>query len=175
MVDGYVISPQQADQFRRLFGAATRAGDGSGLRVGQVLSRRTYPQRRRRGGGASSILARITGWVLVSANKWHYAWEQVALDANNADVVVEGGLSGTTTENYAINLREVNNTATGTQGNSIDHSTNYPTTFSLKPFGGGANGVTANQTPVKLTLSVRTDGTTVYTFESENGEQGPCS
>ncbi len=122
------------------------------------------------------FLARITGWSAIIPNaRWRYAWEELLLETDN-DFPYGGGLTGTTTDFYALNLREMNNIThhTGTQGNSINQLPPYPTNFHLLPVGGGTGGVVGNQVVVLMRIIVDTLGVGRPVFEYENADFGSC-
>ena len=124
----------------------------------------------------SRILARITGSAQVgTARRWKYAWNEVRIGDDFGLVDVEGGLSGTTSTNFALNVIELLNVAdgAGTQGNSVkENRTDFPAGFNLQPVG-GEDGVdvivelrpylTAGESPVLLWL-----------FSYENAHDGVC-
>lgn len=121
------------------------------------------------------ILARLTGWAVDSDNKWVHSWTQVELDSSGDDYVVSGGLSGTTTSNFARNLLEVNNTASGVQGNSVNNAgADYPAGFSLQPIGGGTGGVPGNTVVVWLRNIVTKEGGRAWVFDTPNADDGTC-
>lgn len=124
----------------------------------------------------SRILARITGSAQVgTARQWRYAWNEVRIGDDFGLVDVEGGLSGTTSTNFALNVIELLNVAdgAGTQGNSVkEDRADFPDGFDLQPVG-GSDGVdvivelrpylTAGESPVLLWL-----------FSYENAHDGVC-
>jgi len=125
--------------------------------------------------------AKITGWSQIGAiRKWRYAWVEAELSGDTYQAK-SGGRSGTTTVNYALNLREGANLTdhAGTQGNGVNEAgSSYPEGFHLVPIGGGTgngNGTPANQTYVWMHVTTDTAGATRYEFAATNQNDGTCS
>lgn len=127
--------------------------------------------------GPDWFLARITGWAPIIANaRWKYAWQEILIESDG-DIICGGGLSGTTSDYYALNLTEMNNVPdhSGTQGNSVNQTSNYPPNYHLLPVGGGTGGVVANQVIVVMYAISDTGQNFRPVFEYQNTDQGPCS
>jgi len=110
--------------------------------------------------------------------RWKYAWELITLDGDD-DSLITGDLarSGTTGSDYALNITELNNVTqgTGTQGNSVDDSgADYPSSFSIKPVGGGSGGTPDIQVPVFMRVQRDVNGNRRYVFEYQNADDGSC-
>ena len=133
---------------------------------------------RGRGGriGGETFLAKITGWATLGGTgaRWKYAWSEIIIDSDT-DAVKSGGRSGTTTTGYALNLCELNNVASGVQGNSVDNSgADYPAGFDLQPVGAGSAGTVANEVCVVMQRVIDADNNVKYVFAYENADDGTC-
>lgn len=105
------------------------------------------------------------------------------LDASRAAVVNPDGASETLLGNPAINLFEINNSATGVQGNSVNiDGVDYPAGFELQPVGGRLSydsgnpdyNTIANNVIVQMWTTTDTTGGTVYLFNYNNADDGTC-
>jgi hypothetical protein len=107
--------------------------------------------------------ARLDSETDVSDNKWSYSWtmmKEVESGWEETDPAVTGDAN-------ALNSYEWANGVSGVQGNGIDHSTDYPSTYSMKPASTGTPVVWMRQ-------GVDENGTITYRFSFPNAEQGPC-
>jgi hypothetical protein len=115
--------------------------------------------------GDDWFYAEITDHADLTTNRWKYAWREV-VRGTSGWATLAGGRSGTTDgDDFALNSIEAYNDGTGIEGNSIDHSTNYPAGFSMQPVRGS---------PVVRMNVGDNSGTPTYDFEYVNAEQGPC-
>ena len=128
--------------------------------------------------GYAPFPARLTGWAQWgTVARWKYAWEECVISATGEDLPVTGGWTGSTTTDFALNLREINNVAqrTGTQGNSVNGAgADYPPGFNLQPIGGGTGGVPANPVVVWLTPTFDAAGNRIFVFDPDNSDDGTC-
>lgn len=101
------------------------------------------------------------------ANSYKYGWLEHTRNSASGWVQTTNGRQGTTVSGYALNSLEYYNTGTGTQGNSIDHSsTNYPSGYKLLPASG--NPI------VRMYEESLPDSSLAYSFQYENAEDGAC-
>lgn len=146
------------------------------IAVGAQRERRPLRSRR----FAIPIRIGITGWQLFSGQtaQWKYSWRQVERLPTGRFQFKSGGLVGTFTHWYAINLTEGFNVQqrAGWQGNSINEArTGYPAGFSLQPVGGGTGGVVGCTVVVLAIWMPDTSGTLLPEFTYPNAEDGSCT
>lgn len=140
------------------------------------------PARRR--GGIRYFLARIDAFAPLATNRWKYAFTQVGLDSNRDLFETIDGAQETVEGNYAINIHELQNTATGVQGNSVNQSgEDYPDGFEMQPVGGRQNFTVGqfgydqigNNVVVQMWTTTDDLGDIVYLFEYSNADDGTCT
>lgn len=157
--------------------AAREAEARWGDELAMLRRARTYERAAAGASVSPAILAEITGWVALgtSGRRWKYAWQEVQISSTDTAVVKQNGRVGTLAAGYALNLRELRNSSSGTQGNSIDMSrAYYPTNFALQPIGGGSAGSPAIRVVLWVWPWTRADGATCYLCEYENAVDGSC-
>lgn len=69
-------------------------------------------------------------------NRWHYAWTEMEFTGLGYDGIEElsSGRSGTTTDDYAINMAEAMNDSSGVQNDGTDiDGADYPAGFAPQP------------------------------------------
>jgi hypothetical protein len=167
----YILSEQDRTRLREISKRVLGEPDQQIARQGPRLHDEPRAQRW--------WLSSIRGWeALPTVARWKYAHQEVEIDPADGLVDVSGGESGTTTEDYALNLQEFNNIAprTGTQGTSVNETRpDYlDTSFNLMPVGGGSAGTPANQVLVWMTKWFRNDDTSVYLFKDPSAHDGDC-
>lgn len=121
-------------------------------RVESLAKRFENPDRR--------CLAVVTRWAKFNDNfqRYRYAWHRVHLEGTLHNAVDSELLSGTTDVFYALNLHEVNNSATeeSVHGHSIDQAgEGFPDNYAMQPVGGAGgstdtSGDCANQVVVEM-------------------------
>jgi len=143
--------------------------------------------------GTTFPAAIISSTALIVRNttyttRWAYGWQQVDLLAVSASTSgghmyrgTTGGMSGTTTSNFAVNLNELNHGNDPGGGaawylSGINaNGANYPDGFALRPIGGG--GTTATHKAIVMVMMFRitaNNGTEQFYFDKVNSHDGIC-
>ena len=114
----------------------------------------------------------ITGSAQIDSDKrYKYSWKAIGLEAD-ADVDSVSSLSGSATgDNYALNLCEMNNTATDVAPGVNLAGADYPAGYSMQPI---------KNSPVVIMFVVREwkgddEGKIRYVFSMANAHDGSCS
>jgi len=113
------------------------------------------------------IWAKITGSSAISgaSNRWRYSWTQMSR-TEDGWMETRNGLSGTTTQAWAINSIEGSNDGTAIEGNSIDLAEDVPATITMKEVRG--NPI------VRMYIEMFGDGLYRHTFEYINAPGVEC-
>lgn len=113
-------------------------------------------------------LSKITGAARIgTVNRWRYSHVEQTIEGD-AFVDKVGGISGTTSVAYALNLREANNKVQGDgiQGNGVNQSgASYPPGFAMVPIRGE---------PVFWMTRLLVGETYRYFFGDPNTDDGTC-
>ncbi len=122
------------------------------------------------------ITAKITGAEELGAStnyRWKYAWEQCVVDASDTPDTIIGGLSGTTTEGFALNLCEVGNTADDVGPSVNVGAAAFPEGFAAQAVGKTRNGVVLGLV-VPMLLQQDGEGAARAYFMCANSIDGTC-
>lgn len=118
----------------------------------------------------------ITGSTSYATNRWAYAWSEAYDDGGELVVLSasEGGRSGTTSTDYALNTAEMFHTSTYAWG--VDTTgTDYPAGFAPRPVGGGGTTSTHKyNVGVRMRQLTDPDGNTIYRFTGWGSHDGTC-
>jgi hypothetical protein len=116
--------------------------------------------------GLLPFAAWITGNESIGTNRWKYGWEEVTLDGDDLEEK-SGGRSGTTIEDYALNIVEDDNDANDVgPGVDVGASGYQSTSFEPQPIRTGT-GVIMHQL-------IDTEGERRYVFALANAHDGDC-
>ena len=142
----------------------------------------TYPRDERQvrpsGRGSISFLAKITGNLEITANRYKYAWTEVYVDATDGTTFITkvGGKSGTTSTDFALNGCEAANTADDVGSGVELDATNYPANFEPMAIGQLASDPADKINLVVVMFQVKDDeGGTTYIFNMVNSHDGSCA
>lgn len=143
----------------------------------------TYPRDERQvrpagGGGSISFLAKITGNLEITANRYKYAWTEVYVDATDGTTFITktGGKSGTTSTDFALNGCEAANTADDVGSGVVVDATNYPANFEPMAIGQLASDPADKIDLVVVMFQIKDDeGGTTYIFNMVNSHDGSCA
>lgn len=123
----------------------------------------------------SIIMARITDRAALggASNRWKYAWSEQELSGDGWQNKT-GGLSGTTTTDYALNMVEANNTSTHVAPGIDLEGEAYPAGFA--PMAIGVAGDSVEVEPVVPLWQVRdASGNRRWVFHLANAHDGGCT
>lgn len=127
---------------------------------------------------APFFVAKITGNSALTANvKWKYAWTEIKLSTND-DGAKANARSGTTSDGYALNLVELNNTTAGAVGGEGVNAggTDYPAGFKRRPIGSAGTADTHSvDVCVLMYTVVDLAGAKRYVFSQPNAHDGTCT
>lgn len=156
--------------FRTGFGRLTAPTLTQATAAGAFVRRRASAvkdiaaDRARWGAPVDYLFAKITAATAIAgaSNRWEYSWQEVAIDGSLA--LVDGELDHTLSSK-ALNLCEMLNNGTGSEGPGWDLST-APTGFTIQPI---------SDCVVQLWPMRRTDGELCWVFFAANVLDGECA
>jgi len=125
------------------------------------------------------FLGVITGSAAFSpgqAFRWKYAWSEAEFKSDSIDVMGTPShyRSGTTSQDYLLNMYEVFNNAQYQAGVDVQGD-DYPDGFALRPIGGaGTDNTHKYDVPVWIYEVVNTVGAVQYWFDKVNSHDGTC-
>lgn len=168
------LHPNDEREIQRVRNKVDRIRGGPGVRVHHardsvVVS--LLPRKQQQGVAATpatSFWAKITGSLAMSGatNRWQYAWSEQVRNATGWETP-EGGRSGTTEEDFALNSVEANNDGAGVEGHGVDvDGDDYPDGFEVQPIQGDR--------VVRMWEEATADGELCYSFEATNADDGTC-
>jgi hypothetical protein len=179
---GGVITP---DVWSRLMGMlqwfeGTGGGSGGDSSLGSLKAQINRIQNYR-----TLIFARLTDKAALDTNRYKYAWEELSVSGSDTDHVgsaADGGLSGTTSADYAINLCELANDSSSV-GPGISLGTGYPADFTMRAIGSVRDPAGGDDTFIGLAVPMWLEqdggeigGTAVFRpfFCLANAHDGTC-
>jgi len=176
IIKGTVLT---ADQINAIAARIVASISSNSIHVSHIGTAITIdvPRVRAGVGAARTFLAKITGNSAITANsRWKYAWSEVIIDSD-ADAVLTGGRTGTTSTDYALNLVEINNGAAGVLGGDGVNAAgaDYPAGFKRRPIGGGGTTDThTNDVLVVMHVVIDDDDDKRFVFSQPNAHDGTC-
>lgn len=117
---------------------------------------------------SNGFLAELDGATLISGAdwRWQYAWHECEMDGTEATALT-GGRSGTTTENFAINIAEIGNDDACAAGVALGGS-DYPAGFEPKSI------IYCSNRFVWMETFIDKNGSMRYWFDRLNVHDGTC-
>jgi hypothetical protein len=115
---------------------------------------------------------------VIQPNRYQYAWTEVIVDATNGTTFIakDGGKSGTTSTDFALNGCEAANTADDVSPGVVVNATNYPANFEPMAIGQLASAVGDKIATVVVMFQVKDDeGSVTYIFSMGNAHDGTCA
>lgn len=121
-------------------------------------------------------LACLPSRATLATNRWKYSHKEVRVKSDDSYEVVTGGITGTTSTDYAINLFEMGNDGLSIEAGGIDvEGEDFPAGFSLQPVGNEDGSETLAPVVVMFRTRNSDDGVLRYVFQSGNHVDGTCT
>ena len=183
-IKGEPITAERLNQLVARAAPVQSVGGSKGIRVTETSSGTSLSiSSRPRGYGGGAALARFpalitgnkdTGTGVFGNQRWHYSWAEAELSTTDVSIL-EGGRSGTTDEDYAMNMYEMTNTSRYKMGVDVD-ADDYPDGYDLRPIGGAGDSSTHKVDFCVEMIVMKSDmGFSLYRFYAPNSHDGSCS